>query len=517
MSAPNEDYLLKMTGITKSFPGVMALDGVDFAVKPGEAHALMGENGAGKSTLIKVLTGIYQKDRGEILFNGEFISPANASQAQHVGISTLYQELNLIPFLSVAENISIGREPRKATGLIDWKAVKRRAEDILASMGLDAVNVDKPFFSQSVAVQQMVAIARAISIDARLIVMDEPTSSLNENEVKVLFKVIEDLKRQGISVIFISHKLEEVFEICDTATILRDGRLVGEYAMRDLTKLKLISLMIGRDAESVLERKKAAVGGLEDRQTVLKTTDVSRGHRTKQISIDINTGEILGVAGLLGSGRTELARIIFGDKKIESGQMDVRDRPVSMKSPRDAIRLGFGFCSEDRKEEGIFPNMSVLDNMTMATLPAVSKTGILSRQAQLKIAKTYIEKLRITTSGVNQPIRELSGGNQQKVLLARWLCKNPLLMILDEPTRGIDVGGKSEIEHIIADLAEKGVAILMISSEMEELIRSCDRIAVLSEGRKVGELSAKEISEDRIMHMMAHGDPGEPVQGRESE
>jgi ABC-type sugar transport system ATPase subunit len=500
----NEDYLLKMKGISKSFPGVKALQQVDFCVKPGEAHALMGENGAGKSTLVKVLTGIHQRDNGEILFDGNSISPANAAQAQHAGISTIYQELNLIPDLSVAENIFIGREPRKM-GFIDWKTVETRAKDILDKMGLENVDVSEPFTRQSVAVQQMVAIARAVSISARLLVMDEPTSSLSEKEVGILFDVIRALKKQNMSVIFISHKLDEVFAICDRATILRDGRLVGEYPMPDLTKLKMISLMIGRDAESVMERKREAADGLGDRQAVMAATGLSRGRKTREVSIDVKTGEILGVAGLLGSGRTELARIVFGDDKQESGQIKVNDKPVSMKSPGDAIRLGFGFCSEDRKEEGIFPNMSVMDNMTMAILPKLSKAGVLSQKAQREVAETYISKMRIATSGPDQLIKELSGGNQQKVLLARWLCKNPVLMILDEPTRGIDVGGKSEIESIITDLADKGVAILMISSELEELIRSCDRIAVLSEGKKVGELKAKEISEDGIMHMMAHG------------
>lgn len=503
-----EEYLLEMKGISKSFPGVKALQQVDFSIKPGEAHALMGENGAGKSTLIKVLTGIHQRDHGEILFEGKSISPANSAQAQHAGISTIYQELNLIPDLSVAENIFIGREPVKM-GIIDWKTVQSRARDILEKMGLDDVDVNEPFARQSVAVQQMVAIARAVSISARLLVMDEPTSSLSEKEVGILFDVIRSLKKQNMSVIFISHKLDEVFEICDRATILRDGCLVGEYPMQDLTKLKMISLMIGRDAEAVLERKREAAEGLGDRQSVMKATELSRGRRTRDISIDIKTGEILGVAGLLGSGRTELARIIFGDDKQEAGRIEVNDNPVSMKSPGDAIRLGFGFCSEDRKEEGIFPNMSVMDNMTMAILPKVSRAGVLSQKAQRKIAETYISKMRIATSGPDQLIKDLSGGNQQKVLLARWLCKNPVLMILDEPTRGIDVGGKSEIESIITDLADKGVAILMISSELEELIRSCDRIAVLSEGRKVGELKAKEISEDSIMNMMAHGHDGQ--------
>ena len=514
-----EDYILEMKGISKTFPGVVALQEVDLFVRYGEVHALMGENGAGKSTLIKVLTGIYQRDAGEIFFTDEKGTgpifrngPEGAShkldlsafRSQQAGISTIYQELNLVPYLSVCENIFIGREP-KTRGLIDWKTVERRSREILSDMGLEGVDVNEPLHKQSVAVAQMVAIARAISIEAKLVVMDEPTSSLSEEEVRTLFRVIKRLKKQNISIIFVSHKLDEVFEICDRATILRDGRLVGQYAMRDLTKLKMVSLMIGRDATSVLDKKKHVSNGHEDHDLVLKATDLSRARRTTEISIDINSGEILGVAGLLGSGRTELARIIFGDEIPDKGRIEIGAKNAHMKSPRDAIRLGLGFCSEDRKEEGVFPNMSVLDNMTMAILPELGKAGVLSRKAQLRIAETYITKLNIATSGPNQPMRELSGGNQQKVLLARWLCKNPILMIMDEPTRGIDIGGKAEIENIITELAGRGVAVLMISSEMEELIRSCDRIAVLSGGRKVGELAAREISEEHIMQMMAHG------------
>ncbi len=499
-----EHLLLEMKGIAKTFPGVIALNDVSLFVEYGEVHALMGENGAGKSTLIKVLTGIHQRDAGKILFERKRISPTGAAESLRAGISTIYQELNLVPYLSVCENIFIGREP-KTGGLIDWKTAEKRSREILSDMGLEEVDVNQPLRKQSVAIQQMVAIARAVSIEAKLVVMDEPTSSLSEKEVRTLFRVIKKLKQRNIAIIFISHKLDEVLEICDRATILRDGRLVGQYAIEDLTKLKMVSLMIGRDATSILDKKKGVSGGREDGQVVLKTTNVSRARRTTEISIDLKGGEILGVAGLLGSGRTELARILFGDEMQDKGRIQISDKSVHMKSPREAIKLGLGFCSEDRKEEGIFPNMSVTDNMTMAILPQLSKSGILSRKAQLRITETYIRKMNIVTSGPNQLMKELSGGNQQKVLLARWLCMDPILMILDEPTRGIDIAGKTEIENIITDLAGEGVAILMISSEMEELIRSCDRIAVLSEGRKVGELAAKEISEEHIMRMMAHG------------
>jgi monosaccharide-transporting ATPase len=499
-----QELLLEMKGICKAFPGVKALDDVAFSVATGQVHALIGENGAGKSTLIKVLTGIYQKDAGKIIFDGKSISPVSATESQHMGISSIYQELNLAPYLSVAENIFIGREPKRC-GLIDWRTIKTRAAAILVDMGIEGVSVSRPLGEHSVAVQQMVAIARAISLDAKLLVMDEPTSSLSETEVAILFDVIRRVKAHGTAVIFISHKMDEVFEICDRATILRDGRLVGAYPMTEMTKLKMVSLMIGRDAASVLHNKKTAYAPTGDRKKLLSARGLSRAHKTKQIEIDIASGEVLGVSGLLGSGRTELAKILFGDDIPDAGEIDINGRRARLKSPRDAIRLGLGFCSEDRKADGVFPNMTVMENMTIGVLDDVSRVGVMSSGAQVKIAETYIKKLKIKVSGPGQKMRELSGGNQQKVLLARWLCKKPILMILDEPTRGIDLGAKSEIEDIISELAGGGVAVLMISSEMEELIRSCDRIAVLSDGRKVGELGGHEISEERLVDIIAHG------------
>ena len=500
-----EESLLHMRGICKAFPGVKALQDVDFSVTRGQVHALMGENGAGKSTLIKILTGVYHKDAGSIVFDGKPLTPTNASQSQHAGISTIYQELNLIPYLSVAENIFIGREPKKR-GFIDWKAIENSAKAILGDMGVRGVDVAEPLNKQSVAIQQMVALARALSLNARLLVMDEPTSSLSEKEVRILFDVIRRVKAQGTSVIFISHKMNEVLEICDWATILRDGSLVGSYPMRDLTKLKMVSLMLGRDATSVLAKRAAAPDASDDLKPVLKARGLSRAHKTKQIDIDIAGGQVLGVAGLLGSGRTELAKILFGDDIPDEGRIEIGSGLAQLRTPRDAIRLGVGFCSEDRKAEGIFPHMSVMENITIGLLGELATGGVLSKKAQMAVARTYIDTLQIKASGPDQRMSELSGGNQQKVLLARWLCKKPILMILDEPMRGIDLGAKSEIEDIIAELAENGVAVLMISSEMEELIRSCDRIAVLSEGRKVGQLAAREISEESIMQMIAHGD-----------
>jgi ABC-type sugar transport system ATPase subunit len=498
-----QEYLLEMQGISKEFPGVEALQNVEFNVRYGEIHALMGENGAGKSTLIKILTGIYHKNFGEIIFDGTTINPVRASEAQHIGISTIYQELNLIPYLSICENIFIGREPKKL-GFIDWQTIEKRSKEILQDMGLgDVVDVKQPLYRQSVGIQQMVAIARAISIDAKLLVMDEPTSSLHEKEVKVLFGVIRKLKKEGISVIYISHRIDEVFEICDAVTVLKDGQLVGDFAVKDLTKLKLISAMIGRDAASIVESKKGYNDAVSD-EVICQAINISKGFKPKEFSVEIKKGEVLGMAGLLGSGRTEFAKILFGDTIPDKGDILVMSRKVAFKLPRDAIKAGLAFCSEDRKAEGIIPNMSVIDNMTLVILPELSKRGIVSKKDQRKVAESFIKKLGIKTPSPDQIIKNLSGGNQQKVLLAKWLCKQPMLIILDEPTRGIDVGAKSEIEALIQDLSTEGISVLMISSEMEELIRRCDRIAVLHDGKKVGELVGEEISENSIMNAIAN-------------
>lgn len=495
-------YLLEMRKITKEFPGVLALDNVDFNLRNNEIHALMGENGAGKSTLIKILTGIHHKESGQIVLNGDPVDPQKASQAQELGISTIYQELNLIPYLSICENIFIGREPKRLC-LIDWKTVETKSKKILKDMGMEDVDVKAPLYKQSVAVQQMVAIARAISIEAKILVMDEPTSSLNEKEVNILFNVIRKLKKENISVIFITHRIDEVFEICDNVTILKDGKLVGEFPVKDLTELSLVSSMIGRDAKSLMKSHKTYSTDLLSGETIFKAIKISKGVKPKKMDLEIKKGEILGLAGLLGSGRTEFAKIVFGDEIPDAGELEVNGKRVIFKNPKDAIQAGLAFCSEDRKSEGLIPNMSVVDNITLVILPELKKRGIVSRRAQIKIATSYIEKLGIKTPGLNQVVKNLSGGNQQKVLLARWLCKHPKLIILDEPTRGIDVGAKSEIEMLIRNLTAQGISILMISSEMEELIRSCDRMAVLRDGVKVGELVGEEISEKRIMKFIA--------------
>ncbi len=493
--------LLEMSNISKSFTGVQALQNVDFTVKKNEVHALMGENGAGKSTLIKILTGVFSLDEGLILLEGNAIKPQSPLEAQHIGISTIYQELNLIPYLSIAENIFIGRQPRKKTGLIDWSLMEKESKAIfLDNFGLE-IDTLKPLEECSTAISQLTAIARAISTQAKLVVMDEPTSSLDEHEVKILFKIINDLKSKGISIIFVSHRLDEIFEIADTVTILRDGKMVGTMPTSETDKLDLVTRMIGRNASTVLDYKKdyKPIKG----NTICSSESIASGIKLRDLSLELKKGEVVGLSGLLGSGRTEFARVLFGIDERDSGTIRFYNDEVVFKKPLEAIKKGMGFCSEDRKAEGIFPDMSIKENLIVALLPRISKFGLKDETKINEIVKKFIDILRIKTPSENQLIKNLSGGNQQKVLLARWLCLNPELLILDEPTRGIDVGAKKEIEEIIKGLADDNIGILMISSEVEELVRACDRIAVLSEGRKAGEFIGEEISEKNLMNAMA--------------
>lgn len=499
------EFLLDIEGLEKSFPGVRALKGVKLQVKKGEVHALMGENGAGKSTLIKVLTGIYQKDAGTILFDGKEINAKTPMEANAAGISTIYQELNLVPFQTVYENLFLGREIKKNAFCIDRERMKQEAEKALKKLGID-IDVTRPLREFSTAIQQMVAIARAISIQSKLVIMDEPTSSLDKKEVGVLFDVIRKLKAEGISILFISHKLDEIFEICERLTVFKDGSYVGDYNVKDLNELKLISLMVGRDTVA-LTREKTGYA-FEKSEVMLRTENIRAGMRLNGIGITVKEGEVVGLAGLLGSGRTELARIIFGADQPDAGEIFWYDEQVHIKNPAVAIKKGMGFCTEDRKVEGIVPHLSVKENMTIALLPHLSKFGFVDTKKQNEIVKTYIDRLKIKTPSPEQAICNLSGGNQQKVLLARWMCMNPKLMIMDEPTRGIDVGAKAEIEALIRSFSEQGISVLMISSEMAELARNCDRIIVMREGRKRGELKGDAISQEAIMALIAADSKG---------
>jgi ABC-type sugar transport system ATPase subunit len=495
-------FLLEMKGIEKTFPEVHALNNVNFSVKPGQVHALMGENGAGKSTLIKILTGIYGKDSGTILFNGKEINPRNALDAQHEGISAIYQELNLVPFLTVYENIFIGRESLTPWRTVDRGEMIRKASEVLESMGIH-IDVTKSLNRYSTAIQQMVAIARAITINAKLVIMDEPTSSLDTEEVKILFAVVRKLASQGIAVIFISHRLDEIFEICEKVTVLKDGQFVGEFNVNELDQFKLVSYMIGREVRDLKRGKTGYSFG--DIEELAAARNVYQGMRLNGIGVDIKKGEILGLAGLLGSGRTELAKVLFGAEIPDKGEIFFMGRKQRFRSPKDAINLGMGYCTEDRKIEGIVPHLSVKENMTLAVLPQICRFGVVSKKKQEEIVNRFIERLRIKTPSINQTIRNLSGGNQQKVLVSRWLCMNPKLVILDEPTRGIDVGAKAEIEDLIQELSRMGISVLMISSEIAELERNCDRLVVLREGVKLAELTGEDINQDKIMEIIARG------------
>lgn len=500
------EVLLDIKGLEKTFPGVRALKGVNLTVNKGEIHALMGENGAGKSTLIKVLTGIYQKNGGTICFDGEEINARTPIEANEKGISTIYQELNLVLFQTVYENLFLGREPRTKFGSIDRKAMISEAKRILEELGIE-IDVTRPLKNYSTAIQQMVAIARAVSINAKLVIMDEPTSSLDTHEVQVLFRIIRQLKSKGISVIFISHKLDEIFEICDRLTVFKDGEYVGDYDIGELNQLKLISLMVGKDTVE-LERNKQGYE-FANAKVIAEMKDIRQGMRLNGINIEIKQGEVVGLAGLLGSGRTELAQVLFGSGMPDNGEIFWWGEKAGIHSPADAIKKGMGFCTEDRKTEGIIPHLSVRENITIALLPKLNSFGFVKTKEQDEIVRSYIYRLKIKTPTPEQAICNLSGGNQQKVLLARWMCMNPKLMILDEPTRGIDVGAKAEIEQLIQEFSKSGISVLMISSEIAELERNCDRIIVMREGRVIGELAGDQISQDKVMETIARGSESE--------
>ena len=504
--------LLQATDVDKRFAGIPALSQASLEVEAGEVMALIGQNGAGKSTLIKAITGALHRDGGDIRFDGRSIDFATPQEAQNGGISTIYQEINLVPFRSVAENIFLGREPRRF-GLIDWSAVHAGASALLGRFGI-AVNVRRPLMSYSTAIQQMVAIARALSFKARLVVMDEPTSSLDEREVAVLFGVIRQLRQEGVAVLFVSHKLDELFAVCDRITVMRDGRTVLACPMTAVSKLDLVSAMLGRAQVAVGKETAFEAQGRVEGPSLIEAKGLRIGQRVRDARVSVRRGEIVGLAGLLGSGRTEVARVLFGADAADAGEVTVAGQQVRFGAPAEAIAAGLGFCTEDRKVEGIVPELSVRENMTLALLPRLARAGIVDEAEQRRIVTRFIARLGIKTSGPEQKIRELSGGNQQKVLLARWLCMDPKLLILDEPTRGIDVGAKAEIQALIDELARDGLGVLMISSELEEITEGADRVFVLRDGRTVAELEHAEASEANIMAAMAEAP--DPVPDREA-
>ncbi|MDX7950309.1 sugar ABC transporter ATP-binding protein [Lichenihabitans sp. Uapishka_5] len=498
--------LLSMRNIDKRFGTAPALVDAHLEVMPGEVMALIGQNGAGKSTMIKVLNGFVRHDAGTITYEGRPWEVATPEAAQRGGISTIFQEINLIPFRTVVENIYLGREICSALGFLRWREMKAGARKLLDEFGI-AIDVEAPLETYSTAIQQMVAIARAVSMNARLVIMDESTSSLDEAEVKVLFATIRRLKAQGVSVVFVSHKLDELYAVCDRVTVMRDGRTVAVASMAEMSKLQLVATMLGRDLAEVRKQGATAFSAAArpPGPQVLEVEHLAIGRRVADASLDVRKGEIVGLAGLLGSGRTEVARAVFGADPRGGGAIRLNGREVRFAEPSEAIRAGLGFCSEDRKHEGIVPAMSVRENMTLALLPALSRSGIIDETKQRAIVERFIADLGVKCASPDQPIRELSGGNQQKVLLARWLCMNPEMLIFDEPTRGIDVGAKAEIQKLIRRLADDGLGVLMISSELEEIVEGADRTFVLRDGRTVVSLDRANTSEATLMDAMAHG------------
>lgn len=497
--------LLKIDGLSKSFPGVKALSNVSLEINRGEIRALMGENGAGKSTLIKILTGIYQKEQGEIIFDGKEINPKNAAEMQKIGISTIYQEINLIPYLSIAENIFIGKEPKKKC-VIDWKKIHSEAKTAMLNLGID-IDVSLKINQLSTALQQMVAIARALQLDAKLFIMDEATSSLDSQEVDKLFNVVKELKKRKIAVIFVSHRMDELYKICDSVTVLKDGELIGTYEMADVNHHFLVSKMIGRDASEIVSRRRSYRSNWNDAPIMLEVRNIRKKAKLNGVSLKIRSGEIVGLAGLLGAGRTELAKIIFGEDPFYEGEIVIDGKKVIAGSIRKSIGSGVVYCPEDRKTEGVFLTMSVEDNLTIPILKELTHCGFLDIRRKRGLIEKYVHDINIKTPSYSTQIRSLSGGNQQKVILARWLMVNPKLIILDEPTRGIDVGAKAEIEKTIQILADNGISVLYISSEIEELVRGCDRVAVLREGSIFGEISGLDITSENIMLMIAGSEP----------
>lgn len=496
--------LLEMRQIDKVFPGVKALSNVDFTLRAGEIHSLMGENGAGKSTLVKVLTGVYQRDGGTIRLNGKEISPRTPKEAQECGISTVYQEVNLCSNLTVAENIFIGREPQKH-GFIDWKTINQRSAELLARLDVH-IDVTKTLDNYSVALQQMIAIARAVDVDAKILILDEPTSSLDETETAHLFKIMRQLQKQGMGIIFISHFLDQVYEVCDHVTVLRNGELVGAYATADLPRLELIAKMVGKNLNDVKDMDKFAEKSQPSEEVFLKADGIGAVGKLNTVDVTIHKGEVIGLAGLLGSGRTETAELLFGISQINKGAISINGKKLNLSCPMDAMKQKVGFCPEDRKLAGIIGDLTVRENIILAMQ---AKDGIMRHipyEEQVKIADDCIKLLKIKVSSRDQLVKNLSGGNQQKVIIARWLATQPDLLILDEPTRGIDVGTKTEIQKMAIALAKKrGMSVIFISSEMDEMVRTCTKLVVLRDRRKVAELTGEDISSDSVMKAIAGG------------
>lgn len=500
--------VLEMKNISKSFPGVLALQNVQFTLRKGEIHGLMGENGAGKSTLIKVLTGVHEFESGEIYLDGREKAIINHSpqEAQENGISTVYQEVNLCPNLTVAENLYIGREPRKF-GMIDWKTMNKKSEELLKGLDIN-VSPSQMLDECSLAIQQMIAIARAVDMNCKVLILDEPTSSLDDEEVEKLFRLMKKLKGEGVGIIFVTHFLEQVYEVCDRITVLRNGEFVGVYETKELPRVMLVAKMMGKDFDDLADIKSAHEGNKFDDEKVPVIAAKELGHRgtIKPFNLEIKKGEIIGLTGLLGSGRSEMVRAIYGADKADSGTLKYKGKDVKISSPLDAMKLGMAYLPEDRKKDGIIADLSVRENIIIALQAKRGMFKPMSRKEMEEAADKYIEMLQIKTASRETPIKSLSGGNQQKVIIGRWLLTNPEYLILDEPTRGIDVGTKTEIQKLVLDLSDQGMSVTFISSEVEEMLRTCSRMVVLRDGRKVGELSGDELTQETVMKTIAGGE-----------
>jgi simple sugar transport system ATP-binding protein len=494
--------VLDVAGIHMQFPGVKALSDAGLRLFPGEVHTLMGQNGAGKSTLIKVLTGVYQPDAGTIRLEGRAIRPRSTQEAQDLGISTVYQEVNLCPNLSVAENIFIGRYPRR-WGMVDWRAMRTRAAQLLERLQI-RVDVRQPLAAYPLAIQQMVAIARALNTESRVLILDEPTSSLDEAEVQTLFAVLRRLRDEGMAILFVTHFLDQTYAISDRITVMRNGEREGEYACADLSRLALVNKMIGAPADSAaLQAAEAAPTQHAAGEVFLAARGIARKGVLAPVDLEVRRGELLGLAGLLGSGRTETARLLFGADRLDDGSIDVNGRQHRFAGPRDAIAQGIAFCSEDRKHEGAILPLSVRENVVLALQARQGIWRAIPMKRQQQLANDYVRWLGIKTAGIETPIGTLSGGNQQKVLLARWLATDPGLLILDEPTRGIDVRAKQEIMDYVGALCRKGMAILFISSELPEVLRVSDRMVVMRDRKACGEYRRGELDESSVLHVIA--------------
>ena len=506
--AKEEQILISMRDIVKTFPGVVALDHAQLTLRKGEIHALMGENGAGKSTIIKCLTGVYERDSGEVYMEGVEgnIFCHSTMDAQNIGIATVYQEVNLCPNLSVAENLFIGREPRNRLGMIDWRQMNRDAKKLMDSLQIP-IDVTMTLENYSIAIQQMIAIARAVDMDCRVLILDEPTSSLDDNEVEKLFAMMRSLRDKGVGIIFVTHFLEQVYAVCDRITVMRNGTFVGDYEIAELPRVKLVAAMLGKDFDDLASIKKENAGEVTGELMYEAHGLVHKG-TIKPFDFEIHKGEVVGLAGLLGSGRSELVRCIYGVDSAQGGTARMKGQDLKVKAPIDSINAGMAYLPDDRKLDGCIGGLSVRENIVIALQARNGMFRKIPISKQNEIADEFIKMLSIKTASRETLLSQLSGGNQQKVILARWLATNPDFLILDEPTRGIDIGTKTEIQKLVLKFAEDGMSVVFISSEIDEMLRTCSRLIIMRDGEKVGELNSKEVelTQETVMNAIAGGD-----------